>query len=136
MKKPNYIRPGKFAINFKDGILRSNEYNDVYFSTENGLEESRHVFLNGNNLLKRLNTENDFTIAELGFGTGLNFLATWQLFKSLKRKGSILNYISIEGYPLETSLFSSNKDFTSERWYIGVKGAPSPPFLISFCLKL
>ena len=76
MKKPNYIRPGKFAINFKDGILRSNEYNDVYFSTENGLEESRHVFLNGNNLLKRFNTENDFTIAELGFGTGLNFLAT------------------------------------------------------------
>ena len=121
MKKPNYIRPGKFAINFKDGILRSNEYNDVYFSTENGLEESRHVFLNGNNLLKRFNTENDFTIAELGFGTGLNFLATWQLFKSSKRKGSILNYISIEGYPLETSLIRKTHSIFPELSFFSKK---------------
>ena len=121
MKKPNYIRPGKFAINFKDGILRSNEYNDVYFSTENGLEESRHVFLNGNNLSKRFNTENDFTIAELGFGTGLNFLATWQLFKSSKRKGSILNYISIEGYPLETSLIRKTHSIFPELSFLSKK---------------
>ena len=48
MRKPNYIRPGNFAINFNQGVLRSKEYDDIYFSTENGLEETRHVFLNGN----------------------------------------------------------------------------------------
>ena len=42
----------------------------------------------------------NFIIGELGFGTGLNFLLTWKLFKELKIKDGYLDYISIEGYPL------------------------------------
>ena len=104
MRKPNYIRPGNFAINFNQGVLRSKEYDDIYFSTENGLEETRHVFLNGNNLSTIFRKNRHFTIAELGFGTGLNFIATWQLFRKVRKKFSTLNYISIEGYPLETNV--------------------------------
>ena len=55
--------------------LRSVQFDDIYFSPENGLEETRHVFLNGNNLPELWNNKSHFVIAETGFGTGLNFLA-------------------------------------------------------------
>ncbi|EMO11173.1 hypothetical protein LEP1GSC137_0624 [Leptospira borgpetersenii str. Noumea 25] len=55
----------------------SDRFDDIYFSPENGLEETRHVFIGGNDLPDRwrnLNIQNSFCILELGFGTGLNFL--------------------------------------------------------------
>ena len=100
MKKPNYISPGDFSTTFFDGVLRSKEFDDIYFSPLNGEEESNYVFLEGNNLRDRLTINNNFTIGELGFGTGLNFLLTWKLFNDLKLNDSYLDYISIEGYPL------------------------------------
>ena len=50
MKKPNYISPGDFSTTFFDGVLRSKEFDDIYFSPLNGEEESNYVFLEGNNL--------------------------------------------------------------------------------------
>jgi len=35
-------------LDWKDGLPYSNRYGDVYFSTNSGLEETRHVFLQGN----------------------------------------------------------------------------------------
>ena len=32
------------------GVLRSLRYGDIYFSTENGLAEARHVFIQGTGL--------------------------------------------------------------------------------------
>lgn len=55
----------------------SDRFDDIYFSPENGLEETRHVFIGGNDLPDRWrnsNIQNSFCILELGFGTGLNFL--------------------------------------------------------------
>ena len=95
MKKPNYISPGDFSTTFFDGVLRSKEFDDIYFSPLNGEEESNYVFLEGNNLRDRLTINNNFTIGELGFGTGLNFLLTWKLFNDLKLNDSYLDYISI-----------------------------------------
>ena len=40
-----------------------------------------------------------FTIAELGFGTGLNFLATWQMWRDHRPADGWLNFVSFEGYP-------------------------------------
>ena len=58
----------------------STRFDDPYFSLENGLEETRYVFLEGNGLPGRF--ADGFHVAELGFGTGLNFLTTvlawWQ----------------------------------------------------------
>lgn len=54
----------------------SERFDDIYFSPENGLEETKHVFIEGNDLYNRwknLNIQNSFCILELGFGTGLNF---------------------------------------------------------------
>lgn len=63
------------------------------------MEETRHVFLQGNDLPTRWSQANQFNIAELGFGTGLNFLATWELWRS-QRNRPALHYYAIELYPL------------------------------------
>jgi tRNA 5-methylaminomethyl-2-thiouridine biosynthesis bifunctional protein len=93
------------------------QFDDVYFSRESGLEETRHIFLNHNRLherWKQLDSNNPhtikaetrksahFIIAETGFGTGLNFLATWQLWQQLAPADWTLHYISLEKYPLRS----------------------------------
>jgi len=52
----------------------STRFDDPYFSRANGLAETEHVFLSGNDLPARFAP--GFHIAELGFGTGLNLLTT------------------------------------------------------------
>ena len=59
------------------GIPVSTRFDDPYFSLAGGLEETRHVFLAGNDLPARLRP--GFHVAELGFGTGLNCLALAQM---------------------------------------------------------
>ncbi len=66
-----------------DGQPFSTHFDDVYFSRESGLAETRHVFLQHNNLEQRwgeLCSGASFCIGETGFGTGLNFLCAWQCF--------------------------------------------------------
>lgn len=72
-------------------------FDDPYFSLSNGLEETRHVFLDGNDLPARF--RDGFHVAELGFGTGLNFLATVQAFRAAGIKGR-LRYTSFEAFPM------------------------------------
>lgn len=55
------------------GVPVSTRFDDPYFSLAGGLAETRHVFLDGNDLPARLRP--GFHVAELGFGTGLNCLA-------------------------------------------------------------
>ena len=82
------------------GIPRSPHFDDVYYSREDGLAESQYVFLEGNQLPERLPKSNFFRIAETGFGTGLNFLATWQLWQRCRPTQGWLHFESIEGFPL------------------------------------
>src|SRR4051812_39905035 len=83
----------------------SKNYGDVYFSRDSGLAETQHVFLEHNRLPERWAAlSNDsftiagFTIAEMGFGTGLNFLCAWQLWESHAPASARLNFISTEKY--------------------------------------
>lgn len=81
----------------------SAEFGDVYFSRENGLAETEHVFLAGNRLAERfaaLPEGGHFVIGETGFGTGLNFLCAWQLFCQCAPSTTRLHFISVEKYPL------------------------------------
>ncbi len=86
----NVIIPAKIEWQIDDTgnqVPVSGEFGDVYFSHADGLAESRHVFLDGNQLTERLANllpEQCFTIAELGFGTALNVLAVWQLWRQLR----------------------------------------------------
>ncbi|MDP4033134.1 MAG: tRNA (5-methylaminomethyl-2-thiouridine)(34)-methyltransferase MnmD [Pseudorhodobacter sp.] len=72
-------------------------FDDPYFSAQDGLAETRHVFLTGNALPARFRP--GFRIAELGFGTGLNLLATLIAFRAAGSPGP-LNYTSFEAWPL------------------------------------
>lgn len=83
------------------GLPVSDQFDDPYFSVENGLEETRYVFLQQNQLPKRWrNWQSNFRIIETGFGTGLNFLATWQAFSETANNECWLHFTSIEKYPL------------------------------------
>lgn len=90
---------------WQNGQPFSAQFNDPYFSKENGLAESRYVFLQQNHLEKRWqdwpwNTQPSFTIVETGFGTGLNFLLTWQAWRARSHNHGWLHFTSIEKYPL------------------------------------
>lgn len=75
----------------------STRFDDPYFSLENGLDETRHVFLQGNDLPDRFC--DGFHIAELGFGTGLNLLAALQLWRHAGVLGK-LHFTTFEAFPL------------------------------------
>lgn len=89
----------------RDGVPVSTRFDDVYFSREGGLAETAHVFLDGCGLpdgwrKKARGTADPFTIAETGFGTGLNFLATWELWRRTRPAGGVLHYVAVEGFPI------------------------------------
>ncbi len=86
-----------------EGKLISRIYDDIYFSSENGLQESQDVFLKQNQLQERfqnLEVNAHFIIAETGFGTGLNFLATCMLWQETAPASAHLHFISVEKFPL------------------------------------
>ncbi|MDX1634270.1 MAG: bifunctional tRNA (5-methylaminomethyl-2-thiouridine)(34)-methyltransferase MnmD/FAD-dependent 5-carboxymethylaminomethyl-2-thiouridine(34) oxidoreductase MnmC [Marinobacter sp.] len=91
-------------IDWQSGQPVSARYGDVYFSRDDGLAESRYVFLAQNRLAERfarLGIGEAFVVAETGFGTGLNFLATWQLWRdSAAPEGATLHFVSMERHPL------------------------------------
>ena len=79
---------------------RAADYGDVYFSAEDGLEETRAVFLKGCGLPEAWQGRRHFTVGELGFGTGLNALALWQLWRETRPAGAWLDVVSVEKHPL------------------------------------
>jgi len=81
------------------------DYGDFYFSLKDGLLESEYVFLQHNGLADRFHAlENKassvFTIVETGFGTGLNFSLTLELWQRHAPPNARLRFISIEKHPL------------------------------------
>ncbi len=97
-------KPAPAPITFNElGLPVSIEFDDIYFSNDDGLAETRYVFLKHNDLTQRWQTHRheNFVIAESGFGTGLNFLACSQLFLQQAPKSLRLHFVSFEKYPLE-----------------------------------
>ncbi len=106
----NPIQPAQIQWRKDDNgntVPVSKNFGDVYFSIVDGLNESRYVFIEHNQLPQRFANLKDyqtFCIAELGFGTGLNFFATWQLWNKIKKEAKAhhthLHFISFEKFPL------------------------------------
>ena len=88
-------------IEWRNGrVPVSTRFDDPYFSLENGLDETRHVFLQGNDLPARF--RDGFHIAELGFGTGLNFLAACKCWSESGAQGHLF-YTSFEAFPMSAA---------------------------------
>lgn len=86
------------AVDWRDGrVPVSTRFDDPYFSLEDGFSETRHVFLDGNDLPARFRP--GFVIAELGVGTGLNMLAARALWRERKQTGT-LHYAGFEAFPM------------------------------------
>ncbi|WP_417478073.1 tRNA (5-methylaminomethyl-2-thiouridine)(34)-methyltransferase MnmD [Maricaulis sp.] len=79
---------------------RAPDYGDLYFSAEDGLEESRAVFLKGCDLPQDWQGKPVYVVGELGFGTGLNALALWDLWRREGPATGWLHFVSIEKHPL------------------------------------
>ncbi|WP_051234810.1 bifunctional tRNA (5-methylaminomethyl-2-thiouridine)(34)-methyltransferase MnmD/FAD-dependent 5-carboxymethylaminomethyl-2-thiouridine(34) oxidoreductase MnmC [Marinimicrobium agarilyticum] len=94
----------------EEGQPLSDHFDDVYFSRHNGLEETRYVFLAQNHLAQRFSAllakppgARHFVIGETGFGSGLNFLAAWQLWRETAPPDAQLHFISVDKFPLARS---------------------------------
>jgi len=88
------------------------DFGDIYFSVDGGVEETRTVFLGGCGLPDGWQSEtwqgkNVYTIGELGFGSGLNFLTTWQMWEQHcadnTGQNARLHFMSIEKYPFDSA---------------------------------
>lgn len=132
--------PPKPELSWKeDGTPVADGFDDVYFSTDSGLEETRVVFLKACGLPERWSDVSGFTVGELGFGTGLNFLATVQLWlSSPKQDNAWLHFVSVEGFPLSRadaeralSRWSELSEFSSlllSRWPVRTRGTQRVSF--------
>lgn len=118
----------------------SKQFGDVYFSKANGLLETRHVFLNGNDLSERLAQLADseqFIVGETGFGTGLNFLALWQLWQNVQpNNNSRLHFISVEKYPLSKADLARALATWDELAPFSKRLLESYPFALAGCHRL
>ncbi|WP_454783679.1 bifunctional tRNA (5-methylaminomethyl-2-thiouridine)(34)-methyltransferase MnmD/FAD-dependent 5-carboxymethylaminomethyl-2-thiouridine(34) oxidoreductase MnmC [Legionella sp. WA2024007413] len=102
----NFFVPiNKAELRWQDTLPFSTQYDDIYHSSEGAINQALHVFINGNDLVHRWQSLSDdkpsrFTIAETGFGLGLNFLVSWSLWEQYAPQNSKLHFISCEKHPL------------------------------------
>src|SRR5215213_8880040 len=85
----------------EEGAPRSLRFGDIYFSPQDGLAETRTVFLEGCGLPQAWGGRPRFTVAELGFGAGLNIAALLELWRATAGPDAHLNIFSVEAFPIE-----------------------------------
>lgn len=86
-------------INTGDGstTIHLPEWNEQYHSKHGAVCEAEYVFIEMG-LKKFLEKGSpEVSILEIGFGTGLNALVTWN---ALKNKEVLINYTGVEAYPV------------------------------------
>ncbi|MCK6265499.1 bifunctional tRNA (5-methylaminomethyl-2-thiouridine)(34)-methyltransferase MnmD/FAD-dependent 5-carboxymethylaminomethyl-2-thiouridine(34) oxidoreductase MnmC [Vibrio sp. ZSDE26] len=125
------------------GTPVSDQFDDVYFSNANGLEESRYVFLDQNHLDDRWisSQQRRFVVAETGFGTGLNFLAAWQRFDTFKTNNPTaalqeLHFISFEKYPVSLDDLKKAHQFWPELAQYAEKLQQHYPIALPECHRI
>jgi len=98
------------------GLPYSSQFGDVYYSRHDERAESQYVFLAANALSKRwqaaTTSTQSFSVAELGFGSGLNFLQVWQAWSQATERPRQLSYIAFEKHPLTASALQ----LAHEKW--------------------
>jgi len=93
-------------IEFTPEGPRSARYGDRYFRHLGAFEQARSVFLEGCNLPGLWQKKKNFSILELGFGLGFNFLTTWDAWKKDPNRPDQLHFLSIESHPILLSHYA------------------------------
>lgn len=91
------MRDQRAQITWRGAVPVSERFDDPYYSLEDGMAETTHVFLQGNGLPEQF--RDGFHIAELGFGTGLNLLVALDAFRRADVNG-VLHFTSFEAFPM------------------------------------
>jgi tRNA 5-methylaminomethyl-2-thiouridine biosynthesis bifunctional protein len=88
------------ALRWDGGQPFSTDYQDIYHAAD-GPAEVQRVFCSPNGLPERFapRISTTFTIAELGFGSGLNFAVLAEQFLTSAPADARLHYISVELHP-------------------------------------
>ncbi len=126
----------KNAVNWQDGSPSSLTYEDIYFPSEGAIAESTATYLDGVAMDNLWQDTKHVTIAETGFGTGLNFLLTWKRWKKLGSPGN-LTYISLEGHPFDQeALALAHQSFPELNALASELAAKWPPGTPGYHLRL
>jgi tRNA 5-methylaminomethyl-2-thiouridine biosynthesis bifunctional protein len=96
------LSPARLAF-APDGTPISDAYGDIYHSADGGPGQAQHVFLQGNGLPDNWRDKDCFVILENGFGTGLNFLATWEAWRTDPQRPQKLHYLATEMHPFQAA---------------------------------
>ena len=102
-------------LDFTKETPRSSEFDDDYYSPEDGLAESTYVFIEGGDVINRMQTlqaGETLTIGELGLGTALNLALILQAWSEHGPAGARCHVITIEKHPLSRSQLRA----ASARW--------------------
>lgn len=105
------------AVKQRAGQPHASAYDDVYFNDINGLAESQYVFIAGNQLPSQWQNspqKDCFCIAETGFGSGLNFLATCLAWQQTDHHPQHLHFISTELHPMKVTDMESAHELFPE----------------------
>lgn len=89
------------GLEWREGDMPySTRFGDHFYARSDGRAECAHVFIAGNGLPDRWRGRDAFTIAELGFGAGLNFLETWCQWREHRHPSARLRFVSFEAFPM------------------------------------
>ena len=83
------------------GMPFSPAYGDVYKSRAGALQEADEVFVAGGQLKHRWAHAASFTVLEMGFGLGVNVLATLAAWRDDPHRPRRLEIVSVEKHPLD-----------------------------------
>ncbi len=90
--------------------LYSEKFQQTYHSIHGAVNESLHVFIdNGLNLIPK---KEEISVFEMGYGTGINAMLTFQYGQSKMQK---IYYESIELYPVDANIYSGLQFEDSEQ---------------------
>ena len=92
-------------IDMRDGVPHAMQFADSYYNADDGLAETRHVFLEGNDLPARMKAASHLTIGETGFGTGLNLLAV--MAEMQNHPHCQIDFVSFEAQPLDAEMMAA-----------------------------
>lgn len=110
------IRPARIVFDAQGQPLAP-DFNDRYHPLAGAPAQAEHVFLRGNGLPERWAGRDRFTVLELGFGLGLNFLATWRAWRDDPRRPRWLHYAALDLHPpTPTDLARSHATALPETW--------------------
>ena len=86
-------------LSWKDNTPYSKSFGDLYSSNKGAYDEAKHIFIEGNSLKERflnLEAQATFSIVEIGFGAGINFLTTCREWLKEDKSNQFLDYIAFD----------------------------------------